>query len=268
MSPQEHQEIDYSGLISMRGQGVVVLGAGQGMGEQSCLALANAGARVLCVDTSPDLATQIASRIAGEPFTADITDRDAVVKIFDRADSLFGDQLHGVVDVVGVASLKPIVEFSDSDWYRQFDIVLRHAFLTVQVAGAKLARNGGGSMTFVGSLSGLTSVPNQAVYGSAKAALHHFVRCAAHEYGPKKVRINAISPGFTRTPRLEKILPVDGWRQVEEVIPLRRAAAVSDIASAVLYLQSPLSRYVTANILALDGGSTAAAGVPNVVPKI
>ena len=268
MAQEEATSFDFSNLLSMRGQGVVVLGAGQGIGEQSCLALANVGAQVLCVDSSEEHANRIAERTGGEAFVGDVTSRESIVQIFERADSLFGKKFHGVVDVVGVASLKPIADFSDNDWYRQFDIVVKHAFMTVQVAGAMLARNGGGSMTFIGSLSGLTSVPNQAIYGSSKAALHHFVRCAAHEYGPKNVRINAISPGFTRTPRLEKILPADGWRQVEESIPLRRAATVGDIASGVLYLQSPLSRYVTANVLVLDGGSTTAAAIPNVVPKI
>jgi NAD(P)-dependent dehydrogenase (short-subunit alcohol dehydrogenase family) len=118
-------------------------------------------------------------------------------------------------------------------------------------------------MVFVGSMAGNRVVPNQAIYGSAKAALHHLVQCAANEHGGKRVRVNAIAPGFIRTPRLEEILSPEQWKLVEGAIPLQQAATPAEIAATILFLASDLSRHVTGQVLAVDGGLGNAAAVPD-----
>jgi NAD(P)-dependent dehydrogenase (short-subunit alcohol dehydrogenase family) len=154
----------------------------------------------------------------------------------------------------------------DEMWNQQFDIVLRHAYLAIQMGGAALAKRGGGSMVFAGSISGEVSVENQAAYGTAKAALHHLVRCAAHELGPSGVRVNAVAPGFVRTPRLLSRLDEDFWGSVASVNPLRRVAIPADIAKAILFLSSDLASYTTGNILTLDGGTHFVAALPTIKP--
>jgi NAD(P)-dependent dehydrogenase (short-subunit alcohol dehydrogenase family) len=151
---------------------------------------------------------------------------------------------------------------SDASWNSQFDIVLRHAFLAIQIGGAALAQVGGGSMTFVGSISGCVSVANQAAYGTAKAALHHLVRCSAHELGPQGVRVNAVAPGFVRTPRLLNKLGEDFWDRVAAVNPLGRVDVPAEIAGAILFLACDLSSYVTGNVITLDGGTNNVAALP------
>jgi NAD(P)-dependent dehydrogenase (short-subunit alcohol dehydrogenase family) len=143
--------------------------------------------------------------------------------------------------------------YEQDDYYREN--------LALQVGGAALKRLGGGAMTFVGSISGLRSVPGQAIYGAAKAALHHLVRCAAHEFGPAGIRVNAVAPSFVRTPRLEARLDEAFWQRLETTIPMRRVGQPADVAAAVLFLQSGLARYVTANVLTLDGGTSAVAAL-------
>jgi NAD(P)-dependent dehydrogenase (short-subunit alcohol dehydrogenase family) len=183
-------------------------------------------------------------------------------RVFARADTEFRGAFAGVIDIVGMATTAPLSAMDDGAWAGQFDIVLRHAYLTIQIGGQALARRGGGSLTFVGSISGAVSVANQAAYGAAKAALHHLVRCAAHELGPTGVRVNAVAPGFVRTPRLLKALSADFWEGVSRANPLRRVAIPADIAATLLFLASDLARYVTANILTLDGGTSAIAALP------
>ena len=112
-------------------------------------------------------------------------------------------------------------------------------------------------------MAGQRVVPNQAIYGSAKAALHHLVRCAANEHGARRVRVNAIAPGFIRTPRLEEILSPEQWTAVESRIPLQQAATPAEIASTILFLASDLSRHVTGQVLAVDGGLGNAAAMPD-----
>jgi NAD(P)-dependent dehydrogenase (short-subunit alcohol dehydrogenase family) len=174
--------------------------------------------------------------------------------VFDFAEAKFGARFAGVVDIVGMAKNARIDEMDDAAIDRQFDIVLRHAILAVQIAGPKLAARGGGSLTFVGSISGVTAIANQTFYGIAKAALHHLVRYAAQELGPSSVRVNGIAPGFIATPRLVAMLPETMWARLAEGNPLRRVASPDDIAKAVLFLVSELADYVTGNILTLDGG--------------
>lgn len=247
--------IDYPGAVRLDGKGFVVLGAGGGgIGTQVSLALAQAGAKLLLVDLNESEAQEIAAATGGTPHSCDILDRSAVEELFGRAGSLFGANFSGVVDVVGMANNSLLSDLDDTAIERQFDIVLRHALLAIQIAGPMLARNGGGSLTFVGSISGVSSIAKQSLYGAAKAALHHLVRGAAEEFGPSGVRANVVAPGFVRTPRLKAALSQATWDVLNGANPLRRVAEPEDIAKSVLFLASDLASYVTGNVLTLDGG--------------
>lgn len=246
---------DHLKLARLDGRAYVVLGAGGGgIGDATCGALAAAGAQLLCVDRSEEQARTIAELVGGEPFAAEVTRRSEVQKVFDHAKVTMGDRFAGVVDVIGLAKNARIGEMNDDDIELQFDSVVRHAYLTVQIAGPMLAANGGGTLTFVGSLSGMAAIPNQTFYGMAKAALHHLIRYAAQELGPDGIRVNGVAPGFVSTPRLLSLMPRAMWDRLEAANPLRRVATPEDIAKAILFLTSDLAQYVNGNILTLDGG--------------
>ena len=264
--PDSNAVPDYTGLLRLDHRGYLVLGAGDGIGRQTCHALAQAGAQVLCVDREEALAQKVAAEVSGIPVVADVTSRDDMHHVFKKATSSFGEQFAGVVDIVGIASITELSAMDDDAWDRQFNLVLRHAWLAIQLGGAALAERGGGSMVFVGSISGIVSVVKQAAYGAAKAALHHLVRCAAHELGSRGVRVNAVAPGFVRTPRLLDRLSDDFWEQLSQDNPAGRVAVPADVASAILYLASDLSGYVTANVLTLDGGTHCVASLPEIRP--
>lgn len=237
------------------GKAIVVLGAGGGgIGSATCAALAAAGARLLCVDRDADQAEAVAATSGGLAHVADVTDRAEMLSLFARADETFGASLSGVVDIVAFARSGAIASFDDDALALQIDVVLRHAILAVQIAGPMLARNGGGTMAFVGSMSGERAVKNQAIYSIAKAALHHLVRNAACELGSDGIRVNGVAPGFVRTPRLLQALPGEVWDGIAAVNPLGRCAEPADVAKALLYLSSDLSSYINGNILRLDGG--------------
>lgn len=259
--PDSNAVPDYPSLLRLDGRGYIVLGAGDGMGRQATHALAQAGAQVLCVDRDSALAETIAGEIGGIAATADVTSRADMERLFALARERLKAPLTGIVDVVGMAITKPLAQLDDAGWAAQFDIVLRHAYLALQLGSSVLPR--GGNITFVGSISGEVSVANQAAYGTAKAALHHLVRCAAHELGPAGIRVNAVAPGFVRTPRLLKALSPEFWEKVSSVNPLRRVAVPADIAAALLFLASDLAGYVTGNVMTLDGGTSGIAALPD-----
>jgi len=254
--------VGYPPRLRLDGQGIIVLGAGAGMGAASSRALTEAGARIFCVDREITLAEQIAAEIGGIAFAANVTERAGMESVFRAAQDQLGASLSGVVDIVGVALLDKVESFDDEKFDAQFEIVLRHAFLAVQIGAPILAANGGGAMTFIGSNSGMRSVPGQTIYGAAKAALHHMVRCSAREFGDRNVRMNVIAPSFVRTPRLLEKLGPEFWERVDRTAPMGRAGTVEDIASVVLFLQSALAGYVTGNVLTLDGGGDVVAALP------
>lgn len=254
---------DYPSLLRLDGRAYVVLGAGQGIGEQATHALAQAGARVLCVDRDEQLARHIAEAVGGVPCAADVTSRADMQRIFDTAKREFG-RVHGIVDIIGVAGIKPFADVTDESWDQQFDIVLRHAFLAIQIGGEMMAADGGGTIAAVGSMSGDRAVPSQTAYAVSKAALHHLVRCAGTEYAPRGVRINAVAPGYVRTPRLNDRLGEDAWSAIAKVIPIGRPATPAEIAGPLLFLVSDLSAHMTGEVMAVDGGAGVMAAFPDV----
>lgn len=245
----------YPALLRLDGRGVIVVGAGQGIGRQSAHALAQAGARVFCVDNQEALAKEVAAEVDGIAFTCDARERDEVERAVAVAEAELG-RIDALVDIVGMAKWADHLSTTDEDWTWTFDMVLRHAFLFSQAAGARMIEHGRGSMVFVASVSGMTSAPRHAAYGAAKAGLMSLVRTLAIELAPS-VRANAVAPGFVWTPRIAAVLGEDGEERAARNAPIGRVAMPSDIASAILFLVSDLSSYVTGQTLVVDGGVAA-----------
>jgi NAD(P)-dependent dehydrogenase (short-subunit alcohol dehydrogenase family) len=153
-----------------------------------------------------------------------------------------------------MAKYASILETTDEDYDWTFDMVLRHAYLYSQACGRVMSEAGGGAMVFVASVSGITSAPRHAAYGAAKAALMAWVRSLAVELGPSGVRANAVAPGLVWTPRISQYLGDEGRRMNVDNTPLRRIAEPPDIASAILFLASDVSSFVSGQTLVVDGG--------------
>jgi len=262
---------DYPGLLRLDGRGFVVAGAGQGIGRQTAHALAQAGARVLCIDNVEEAARQVASEVDGVPCVADMREREDVERALGQAQQSFG-RLDGIVDIVGMARYAQLLEVSDEDWDWTFQMVLRHAFLLAQVGGRMMVaqgdpsaagddgvrgRGGAGAMVFIASVSGLTSAPLHAPYGAAKAGLISLIRTAAVELGPLGVRVNGVAPGVVWTPRVSQLLGDQGRHDNAANTPVRRIAEPRDVAGACLFLMSDLADHLTGQVLTVDGGVSA-----------
>lgn len=252
----------YPDLLRLDGKGFVILGAGPGIGREVAQAITQSGGRVLCADLNGDMAQETAALVGGEGIQANVTKRADLQAVFARAGELFGSDFKGVVDVVGITIPNFLPDYSDDDITNQFDLVLRHAILSIQIAGPMLAANGGGSITLVGSLAGLASTRKATLYGVAKGALHQLAAFASHEFGPQGVRVNVVAPG--RILSSGTIFPdPDRWAAIEAAIPLGRAGVPSDIAGPILFLASDLAKYVTGNVIAADGGISKVSALPS-----
>jgi 3-oxoacyl-[acyl-carrier protein] reductase len=243
--------------LGLTGKAALVAGAGQGIGRACALALAEAGARVACVDNDRGRAEAVAAEVGGLALVVDARQRSEVEGAVATTVAELG-ALDVCVDIIGEARWGRMLDFTDEDWDASFDLVLRHVFLFGQAAGRAMVDSGtGGAFVAVASVSGLTGAPNHGPYGAAKAGLMALVKTLALELAASQVRVNAVAPGAVLTPRvLERLSPE---RRVEsaKAIPLGRQAEPEEIAKAVTFLASDLASYVTGQTLVVDGGATA-----------
>lgn len=249
-------------MFGVRGRTFVILGAGQGIGHATAVIFASAGARLVCVDREPNLADAVAREVGGLAATGDVTSRADLRRIFTEAANWSGGKLAGAIDIVGIADVRPLAEFDDASWDRQFDLVLRHAYITMQESLPHLDQES--SLVFVSSLAGNKVCGNEAVYGAAKAALDQLVRGTAVEFAPRGIRVNAVAPGFVRTPRLNAALSEEFWSSLKSYIPSGSAAEPEDVAGPLLFLSSRLARNINGVILPIDGGVSVLAAIPKI----
>jgi len=259
MTTFDNSEIpDYANALRLDGRGLVVIGAGQGIGRQTSHALAAAGAKVFCIDNDAERAEAVAREVGGVAAVGDATKRDDMQRLFDEAKTALG-RVDGLADIIGLPIYGPLLDLDDAAWDRQQDLTLRQAYYAAQIGARAIIEGGGGvgSMVFVTSVSGLTSAPHHAGYGAAKAGLTSLVKSAANEFARYKIRVNAVAPGLTWTPRVSAGMDPDNRAQAERSVPLRRVGQPSDIASGILFFMSSLASYVTGQTLVVDGGATA-----------
>lgn len=244
-------------ILGMDGKRALVVGGGLGIGRESALLLARAGARVVVVDTERDRAEGVAKEIAGagaeaHALVADVTrDAEAEGTVRDAVAALGG--LDTLVNIVGGATWASLLDATPELWDQQFSLNLRQHWILCR-ACAK-AMEDGGSMTVVASASGLFGAPDHGPYGAAKAGLMALVRTMSQEWWERGIRVNAIAPGAVRTPRME-----GNWERGEIPKPqadvVDRMALPEDIAGAALFLSSTLARRVSGQTLVVDGGHT------------
>lgn len=242
---------------SLAGRVFAVLGVGPGIGLETARALGRAGALVACVDIDRARAEAAAADVSGFAIVADVLSAGGFDRTMDELEAKGRGPLRGVVDVVGGSLGSSLVDAHEDLIDRNFELNLRHAFRVIRRAGPMMGAAGGGALVFVGSLAGVVSSPSQAIYGSAKAALHHLVRCAGVELGPHGVRVNAVAPGLVATPRMLERFTTEEFDQMQEASPLRRIVQPSDVARVIAFLSCDMSGAITSQTLVVDGGFSA-----------
>jgi NAD(P)-dependent dehydrogenase (short-subunit alcohol dehydrogenase family) len=237
------------------GRKAIVTGGGSGIGAAAARRLAAEGAKVAVLDLDLATAEAVAGEIGGLAFGVNVVDGEAL----ERATAEAVEGLGGLTTVflnAGIGSLKPLHAYSGKEWDLLVDVNLKGTFHGLRSAVPHLQAGGGGSVITMASVSGIRPTRGEAPYAAAKAGIIALTRSAALEYGPDGVRVNAVSPGFIRTPLTEFTWSMpEHLAAIEAGTPLGRTGTADDIAGVVVFLASDLAGYVTGQNVVVDGGS-------------
>jgi 3-oxoacyl-[acyl-carrier protein] reductase len=228
-----------------------VTGGGSGIGQAAARLLAAAGARVVTLDVAPS-----ADESVVRACTLDVRDSTAIRALVQQ---LEGDNLGPdiLVNAAGITRDGVVWKLGDSDWDAVIDVNLTGAFRMVRAVAPGLRTRGrGGSIVNVASINGMRGKFGQSNYAASKGGLIAFTRAVATELARDGIRVNAVAPGFTDTP-MTASLPHESVERAKREILLGRLARPEDIGSAVLFLASDLSSFITGQVLVVDGGQMA-----------
>ena len=241
----------------------LITGASKGIGKGIAIRYAHEGAAVIVASRSMDLLSAIADEINREGGQAhalqvDVRKSESIQGVVNRAVEKF-DRLDIMVNNAGISMAHPSEDLAQEDWTRAVETDLFGVFYGCQSAARQMMKQGGGCIINITSIYGLVAAPMRAAYCASKAAGNMLTKVLASEWAAKKIRVNAIAPGYIRTELVQGvidqgILPVDA---VEKRTPQGRIGEVEDVLGAAVYLASDEASFVTGSILTVDGGWTA-----------
>ena len=253
--------------MKLKGKVVLITGGGTGIGNAIAERFVGEGAKICISGRRQEMLDKVARSLpAGTVATCpgDVTKYKDVERMVETA-LKFGGRLDVVVNNAGIDPGGTVTDVDVELWRQVIEINLTGAFLVMKAAIPHMIKGGGGSIINISSLGGLRCLPGMAAYCSSKAALIMLTKQAALDYGPFKVRCNAVCPGATRTAMLEEALSplaqtlstdVDGvFARISSNVPLRRVAAPDEISGICSYLASDDSSFMTGSVLLIDGGA-------------
>ena len=239
-------------------QVAVITGAGRGIGKAIALRLASEGATVAVVSRTDANSQSTAGEInalrpdSARAYAIDVTNCDAVADLCSKMVKEFG-KIHVLVNNAGITRDRLSMRMSEEDWDAVLNTNLKGAFHFIQGLERFMMKQHYGRIVNISSVSGLIGQAGQANYSASKAGLIGLTKALARELAGRNVTVNAVAPGFITTDMTDQ-LPDAMRAHVLSLIPLAKFGECEDIAAAVAFIASPEAKYITGQVLTVDGG--------------
>lgn len=248
----------------LEGKVALVTGGGTGIGAAIAKRFTDAGASVVITGRRSEKLQEAAAETGALPVPGDTTDPESCAAAVRAARDRFG-RLDILVANAGIVRPGTIVTETDEDWQDTVDVNLNGPRLLLKSAIPLMLENGGGAVVIVSSIAGIAAFPEISSYVASKTAVIGLTRSAALDFGPRGIRVNAICPGWVRTPMAEEEMEAlasqrnssvdEAVRACVQYYPLGRMAEPSEIAACAEFLASDDASFVTGIALNVDGGS-------------
>jgi 3-oxoacyl-[acyl-carrier protein] reductase len=244
-------------MNELASQVAVVTGAGRGIGQAIALKLAAAGADVACVDLQAEFCGETVQKVEGLGrrawgIGANVADAASVEAARDQILAAAG-KVDILVNNAGITKDGLLMRMSEADWDAVLDVNLKGTFLFTKAFARPFLKQHSGRIVNIASVVGIIGNAGQCNYGASKAGVIGLTKSAARELASRGITVNAIAPGFIETAMTAK-LGAEAREALLKQIPLASLGQPDDVASAVLFFASPAARYITGQVLAVDGG--------------
>jgi NAD(P)-dependent dehydrogenase (short-subunit alcohol dehydrogenase family) len=257
--------MDYRSQFDLTGEVAVITGGASGIGLEAARALGSCGARIVLLDMNAAALASAAEALKQsgvtdvDHHTLDVTDPQAVEALAGEIVGRLG-KVDILVNSAGIARLNTALDTPDEEWRLVMDVNVNGVYWASRAFGRSMVARNKGSIVNLGSMSGLIINRPQTApsYMVSKGAVHMMTKALAVEWAKSGVRVNALAPGYVGTEMTLKMRErPELFNTWIDMTPMGRLGEPQEIASAILFLASPASSYVTGAILSIDGGYTA-----------
>ena len=262
MTTQDDVDSSFSFAFSaeaLAGKVAIVTGAGSGIGAGTARCLAKAGAAVVAVDLDRDAGSRVADDIGGTFVAADVSELTQITEAMRQVSDRFG-RVDILVNNAGITEFTDLLDITEQHWDAIHEVNSRGSFFFLQAVARDMAGHGGGSIVNISSIAARGyRVTSSAAYSSSKGSILAFTRTAALQLACHNVRVNAICPGVTLTPILDKWRAAGEaarpqWADMLAAIPLRRPNLPEHIGALAVYLATDGANTITGQTFTVDGG--------------
>jgi 3-oxoacyl-[acyl-carrier protein] reductase len=239
----------------LEGKVALVTGGARGIGREIALSLADAGARIAIIDVIADSAKATADELPGEGhagFICDVVDSGQVQSTVEEVEESVGP-IHVLVNNAGITRDNLIMRMKDEEFDQVIAVNLKGPFNFIKSTSRGMMKRREGAIVNIASVVGLMGNAGQANYAASKAGLIGLTKTVAREFASRGVRCNAIAPGFIQTAMTDALNEAQR-AELQARIPLGELGTAADVAGAVRFLVGPAARYITGQVLTVDGG--------------